>query len=163
MTDSEVLAAEYRAFVKALHPASIEVLVVVDGFWSHRLYPSIPQEHEEMPERDEVLKVFTEYKSTVTPQLLTLVSGHPDPDVRDAAEMTLSSLGHVIMFLAHLTPNEVAGGAARIEKVLDNLKALRNALYRAPFRIERPEPRFTGELLQDFAIRTITAELSGLR
>lgn len=97
MSDSEVLEAEYRAFVKALHPASIDALIAVEDFWSQRIWPSIDRSAREgSADKTGLQKVSEAYKRTAGSRLLTLVLGHPDPDVRAAADELQAVLSTII-------------------------------------------------------------------
>lgn len=154
MADSEVLAAEYRAFIKTLHPAAIQALVAVEGFWANRVYPFIPREDEDPLTNPEVTERILQFEREVKPQLMTLVCGHPDPDVRDASETLLRRMNAAIYYLDPDNLKLVAD--SKLEKVIadmvDSLQDLRRTLYHAPFRIERPEPRFNGDLIEDSAM-----------
>lgn len=155
MSDSEVLAAEYRAFVRALHPASIKVLVAIDVFWLDQVYPLIrPETDKEAPARPVTNELYGEFARIARPELLTLATGHPDPDVRAAAEALMIALERVVVSHIGDRPSDPEG-TALIVAVLDYLRALRRAVYRAPFRIERPTPVFDGELLVDGAVRKL--------
>ncbi|WP_156747657.1 hypothetical protein, partial [Nocardia sp. 852002-51244_SCH5132740] len=105
MNDSGTLDAEYRAFIKALHPATVETVVAVDTFWDD-LYPAIVdvaeralEDRDPDPRDPGELDFYREWRETIRPKLLTLVAGHPDPDVRNAAEVLDKRLRNALFYM----------------------------------------------------------------
>jgi hypothetical protein len=149
MEDSETLDAEYRSFVRALHPATVDGLVAVERFWHHTVKPFFPQDGEEPPTRDQYLDRFEGLRDIVDPSFLPLVHGHPDPEVRDWADLVYRRLTLAVQYLAPDLVGQEDGkvAATAMEQMDKGLVALRGAIYHAPFRSERPKPRYTGELI----------------
>ncbi|MFF0452823.1 hypothetical protein [Nocardia africana] len=153
MNDSEILDAEYRAFIKALHPATVDTLVAVDTFWT-KLYPSVVRVAEQDPEDGHgpdpldlsETDLYGEWRYTIQPKLLTPVAGHPDPDVRNAAELLDRRLLNALFYMnpTHAARQEGEEVTVALDRGHDGLTELRRAIYHAPFRISRPEPDYTG-------------------
>jgi hypothetical protein len=94
-------------FVKALHPTSIEALVAVDEFWPDQVYPFLRSKaREESPNQPLPAKVYEDSARTARHRLLTLASGHLDPDVRNAAEQLLMVLERVVIMHIFDEPGE---------------------------------------------------------
>lgn len=143
MTDSLVLDAEYRAFVKALHPATVQAVVEIQVWWSEKLFPSVavisggdegppPQYTEEELDR--------EFRLVIGPVVIGLINGHPDPDVRETADFLHSRL---VGALFYMNPKRAARQDGRestiaVQRVHAGLSSLRKAVYQAPFRVHRP-------------------------
>jgi hypothetical protein len=171
MNDSETLDAEYRAFIKALHPSTVDTVVVVDTFWA-MLYPAIVRVAERDPEDDRgpdpselsEIDLYAEWRSTIRPQLLTLVYGHADPDVRNTAELLDRRILNALFYM-NPTHDRTEGEEVTValQRGHDGLAELRRAVYHAPFRTNRPEPDYTGrpvhhEPLAAVAVRRARAE-----
>ena len=151
VTESEILDAEYRAFVKALHPATVDALVTVQTWWDQRLFPSVSGANTttgslgsklEHPEDE----LDDEYRYEIGPVLHHLVNGHPDPDVRIAADFLHSRLRGGLFYMDPTRAERQDGEEVlvAIHRCHDGLSALRRAIYHAPFRINRPEPEWDG-------------------
>ncbi len=159
MTNTDVLDAEYRAFIKGLHPATVDTLVAVEVFWMQRLFPTVTaisgrvgEDHE--PEALEPLErtaeeLDTEFRNVIEPKLLTLVHGHPDPDVREAADYLDKRLWGGLFYLDPKRAARQDGeeSLTAVHLVHDGLSTLRRTVYHAPFRIEQPQPRYMGEMV----------------
>lgn len=155
MSDSEVLNAEYRAFIKALHPATVDTLLAVEAFWTQKLFPSVvavsardASEVDRGPdplERPEA-ELDAEWRREIRSKLLNLVHGHPDPDVREAADFLSSRLYGAIFYMAPERAAREGGEESRIavRRVHDGITNLARAIYHAPFRVERPTPTYEG-------------------
>ncbi|MEV0768702.1 hypothetical protein [Nocardia salmonicida] len=104
MSDSEVLSAEYRAFIKALHPHG-RYLDAVASFSMQKLFPSVVAvSARDKSEADRGLdplerpeaELDHECRHDVRTKLLTLVHGHPDPDAREAADCMARLCVHLL-------------------------------------------------------------------
>ncbi|MFD3431201.1 MULTISPECIES: hypothetical protein [Actinomycetes] len=149
MTDSAILDAEYRAFVKSLHPATVATLIVAERFWSSTIQPFIPIEGEEPPTYEHARGIHLELVKEVEPELLTVILGHPDPDVRDAADIVARRLSAALLYLYpdHFESGGGTHATIATTQLTEGLREFRRAVYHAPFRDTRPEPRFTGDLI----------------
>jgi hypothetical protein len=143
MTDSEILDAEYRAFIKVLHPATVQALVRIEVWWSQKLYPSVSGTSagsKGSPLQRPESELDAEYRHEIGPVLLSLVNGHPDPDVREAADYLKSRLFGALFYMDPTRAERSDGEEATIaiHRVHDGLSQLRKLVYRAPFRDARP-------------------------
>lgn len=150
VADSLVLDAEYRVFVKALHPATVQAVVEIQVWWSQKLSPSVaaicagdidgPMQHTEE-------ELDREFRHEIGPVVIGLINGHPDPDVREAADFLHSRLFGALFYMNPKRAERRGGREATIavQRVHTGLSSLRKAVYHAPFRIHRPaDPAWDG-------------------
>jgi hypothetical protein len=147
MTD---LDAEYRAFVKALHPSTVQAVVQIEVWWSQKLFPSVvaisaggSTDPMQYPEEE----LDREFRHVIGPVVLGLVNGHPDPDVREAADFLHSRLFGALFYMDPQRAERQDGRESKIavHRVHNGLSALRKAVYHAPFRVDRPaDPTWDG-------------------
>jgi hypothetical protein len=153
-TDPELAAmldAEYREFVRSLHKDTIGVIVAVESWWDPACLRAallagagevLSREDRECAHRAE-----SDWRCQIHPQLLTLINGHPDPDVRQAADvLDKRTFALILIFHRPAPPNErqKEENKLAIGLIHDGLKQLRRAAYHAPFRVHRPEPDWDG-------------------
>jgi hypothetical protein len=152
-TDPElaaVLDAEYREFVRSLHKDTIATVSRVDDWWHHEAFRvTVFAETRDEGDRNEEdgEQIEREYRNEIHPALMRLINGHPDPEVRDAADFLAKRLWGAIMIIHRPPPrsetreeeNQVA-----IQLIHNGVTALRRAAYHAPFRVHRPEPDWDG-------------------
>lgn len=150
MADSLVLDAEYRAFVKALHPSTVQAVVQIEVWWHQKLFPSvmaiISGSFDDPLQRPEE-ELDTEFRHEIGPVVLGLVNGHPDPAVREAADYLQSRIFGTLFYMKPKRAERRDGQEAQIavRRVHDGLSVLRKAVYHAPFRINRPaDPTWDG-------------------
>jgi hypothetical protein len=98
-----------------------------------------------------------EWRAVIHPKLMTLIHGHPDPDVRQAADFLDKRIWSAILIIGD--PNsldEPEDDASRkrdevkhvtIKLIHDGFTKLRRAAYHAPFRVHRPEPTYEGHII----------------
>ncbi|MFT3662548.1 MAG: hypothetical protein QM809_14570 [Gordonia sp. (in: high G+C Gram-positive bacteria)] len=160
------LDAEYRALIRSLHKDTIDTVVEVQR-WLNPDAMRIAtlhgyKEHEEELARD----LEADWRDRVEPRMFTLSQGHPDPDVRFAADILIKRLWSLVIVMTEpqhsrskTRPDDVVG--VTIHLVHDGLNRLRRAAYHAPFRVHRSEPDFDGiptgntEPLPDRMLKTI--------
>lgn len=153
MTDSAggQLDAEYRAFVRDMHKDTIETILAVEDWWTQdtfRIAALGGYAAEGNDSEDTVRDIDQRWRGTVHPRLLTLVHGHPDPDVRYAADILDKRLWSIILIIDR--PRRDDDDPRRDEKsvavhlVHDGFMRLHRAAYLAPFRVNRPVPRYDG-------------------
>jgi hypothetical protein len=151
VTDTNaVLDAEYRALIRSLHSETIETIVAVETWWTPNCFRIAslggydPDEDGRDP-KAAADAIEDQWRKTVHPRMLTLVHGHPDPDVRDAADFLNKRLWSMILLVG--TPRGKRSddeNSVAIHLVHDGFKRLRRAAYHAPFRADRPVPRYDG-------------------
>lgn len=152
MTDTDaVLNAEYRALIRSLHKEAIETIVAIEGWWTSDCFRIVslggydPDEGGDPDSKAVADAVEEQWRSVVHPRLLTLVHGHPDPDVRDAADFLDKRLWSMILLLdARRRSRSEDETTVAVHLVHDGFKRLRRAAYHAPFRVNRPAPRYDG-------------------
>lgn len=150
MTNSSVLDAEYRAFVKALHPSTVQAVVQIEVWWSQKLFPSVMAIIAggfDDPLQSTEEELDKEFRHVIGPVVIGLVNGHPDPDVRDAADFLHSRLFGALFYMNPKRAERRDGRESLIavRRVHDGLSTLRRAVYHAPFRIDRPtDPTWDG-------------------
>lgn len=155
------LDAEYRQLVRSLHRETIDIIVefqewwdgvrieddgtVVRGAFSVAIFAMSRESTEDLSEEDQHAAKNAEarWRDTVHPRLSVLINGHPDPDVREAADVINKRSFEPIMILNGTPRGDEVNGLA-IKLIHDGLTALRRAAYYAPFRIHRPEPDWDG-------------------
>jgi hypothetical protein len=152
-TDPElaaVLDVEYREFVRSLHKDTIATVSRVDDWWHHEAFRvTVFAETRDDGDFDEEdgKRIEREWRKEIIPTLLPLINGHPDPDVREAADFLNKRFLGAIMIIHRPPPttktreeeNQVA-----IKLIHEGLVKLRRAAYHAPFRVHRPEPEWEG-------------------
>ncbi|ORW32256.1 hypothetical protein AWB91_12430 [Mycobacterium paraense] len=158
---SATLDAEYRELVRSLHRETIDIIVefqewwdgvrieddgtVVRGAFSVAVFLMSRESAEDLNEEDQRAAKIAEarWRDTIHPRLSILINGHPDPDVREAADVLNKRSFEPIMMLNGTPRSDEVNGLA-IKLIHDGLTALRRAAYYAPFRIHRPEPDWDG-------------------
>ncbi|MEA3099772.1 hypothetical protein [Caballeronia mineralivorans] len=155
------LDAEYRELVRSLHRETIDIIVefqewwqgvrieddgtVVRGAFSVAVFAMSRESTEDLSEEDRRAAKIAEarWRDTIHPRLSILINGHPDPDVREAADVLDKRSFEPIMMLKG-TPRDHDVNSLAIKLIHEGLTALRRAAYYAPFRIHRPEPDWDG-------------------
>lgn len=155
------LDAEYRKLVRSLHRETIDIIVefqewwqgvrieddgtVVRGAFSVAVFAMSRESTEDLSEEDRRAAKIAEarWRDTIHPRLSILINGHPDPDVREAADVLDKRSFEPIMMLKG-TPRDHDVNSLAIKLIHEGLTALRRAAYYAPFRIHRPEPDWDG-------------------
>ena len=154
-TDPELAAmldAEYREFVRSLHKDTVAAIVAFEAWWiqglTFRAAVSASYGAELSEEDAEVAKRSEEaWRREIHPMLSNLITGHPDPDVREAADvLDKRSFAPIVMFQRPrgLNEDEEEVNGLAIKLIHDGLNDLRRAAYHAPFRVHRPEPDWDG-------------------
>ena len=151
------LDAEYREFVRSLHRETIAIIVEFEQWWdgTHRntmgcFGPAVLKgAGEELSARDERAAALAEerWRNEIHPRLSILITGHPDPDVREAADVLDKRSFHpIVVFHRPGKPSEKRQeeNSLSIKLIHDGLTDLRRAAYHAPFRVHRPEPDWDG-------------------
>ena len=153
-TDPEldaVLDAEYREFVRSLHKDTIAVIVAVESWWEPDCLRAaavagagevLNQQGRECAERAK-----DDWRCHIHPQLLMLVDGHPDPDVREAADVLDKCTFAPVLIFKRPPPTsgrQIEENKLAIELIREGLTKLRRAAYHAPFRVHRPVPDWDG-------------------
>jgi hypothetical protein len=153
----DVLAAEYRAFVRQLHEQTIGIVAEVDRYWMRDLFREVgnftaavfDREYDEAERKevwDRCMEIQDVLQNEIQPKLNILAFGHPDPDVRRAADVLGGRLQGVVFYydVIHAKRKEGEHATTAIQLAHSGMKELRKAAYHAPFRIERPEPEYDG-------------------
>ncbi|MFD5179762.1 hypothetical protein ACFWM1_28420 [Nocardia sp. NPDC058379] len=160
MTNADaVLDAEYRALVRSLHKDTIDTIIAVESWWEPHCFRAVTlgayapddQDPAELPA--ETVKLEDQWRNELVPKMSTLIYGHPDPDVRDAADFLVKRLWSMIMILHKYRKRrrqDEDENSVAVHLVHDGFERLRRAAYHAPFRIERPVPRFDGIRVGNF-------------
>lgn len=160
-----ILDAEYRELVRSLHRETVNIIVefqewwlgvrcnengnVVRGCFSIAVFMLSRESADELNVQDQLAAKIAEsrWRDAIHPRLSILINGHPDPDVREAADiLDKRSFDPILMFNNGRTPDEKwreEHGLA-IQLIHDGLTELRRAAYHAPFRVHRPEPDWDG-------------------
>ncbi|WP_006245937.1 hypothetical protein [Mycolicibacterium tusciae] len=157
---SATLDAEYRQFVRSLHRETIEIIVEFQewwlgvrgetrGCWTVAIFMLSRESTEKLSDEDQVAAKVAEdrWRDTIHPRLSSLIHGHPDPDVREAADVLDKRSFHpIILFNKSGAPGENTKEEHELglKLIHDGLTALSRAAYHAPFRIHRPEPDWDG-------------------
>jgi hypothetical protein len=155
--NGDILDAEYRAFVRQLHEQTIKIVAEVDRYWMRELYrevgnfsaDALEREYDE-GERKEVwdrcMVLQDRLQNEILPQLNVLAYGHPDPDVRRAADVLGQRLQGVVFYydVIHAKRREGAHATTAIQLAHKGMAELRKAAYHAPFRVDRPAPEYDG-------------------
>lgn len=157
MSENDVLDAEYRAFVRQLHQQTIEIVAEVDRYWMRVLFPEVThfsagvfdREYDEAEQKevwDRAMELQRVLQNEVEPRLNVLAFGHPDPDVRRAANVFGRRMQGVVFYHDVLRAKRKDGKevTTAIQLAHSGLTELRRAAYHAPFRIERPNPEYDG-------------------
>lgn len=149
-TLDEQLDAEYRSLVSALHKDTVDTVVAVQQWWQPDCFRIVSLGgYTATGDDDEAAarEIERDWRDRVHPRLLTLVYGHPDPDVRFAADILDKRLWSMIMILSRPRPDDYARdeeNSVAIHLTHDGFTRLRRAIYHAPFRVHRPLPDFDG-------------------
>jgi hypothetical protein len=152
-----VLDAEYREFVRSLHKDTIAVIVAFESWWTGAQVKTpgcftpavLAGAGHELRARDQRAAAVAEeeWRRTIHPKLSMLINGHPDPDVREAADvLDKRSFEPIVMFDRPPAENKSQSEENKlaIRLIHDALTKLRLAAYHAPFRVHRPEPDWNG-------------------
>lgn len=145
------LDAEYRALIRSLHEDTIKAVVAVQNWWEPDVN-RITVLGGYAGEKEELLAKTLEHKwrTKVHPRLLTLSQGHPDPDVRFAADILDKRLWSAVRLLGEsrrgdgIEPADHDVTSVTVHLIYDGFARLKKATYHAPFRIHRPVPDFDG-------------------
>lgn len=151
MTSAE-LDAEYRAFVRSLHKDTIETVLESQHWWESDCFRIAALGGHSDEEKEMAEAIELDWRARVHPGLMTLAHGHPDPDVRFAADMLDKRLWSIVMIVRRPHREEPdrksddENGVA-VHLVHDGFTRLRRAAYYAPFRTARPVPDYDGVLV----------------
>lgn len=149
------LDAEYRRLVQSLHTETIAAVALIDDWWSYQARMQTIFGMNGGAKPDTVKKLDKQWRGKIRKALRQLIIGHPDPNVRDAADYFDARLVGA-MVLVHRKPDDpempVKEGDPDKEQVdtftmqlVDQgLIELRRAAYHAPFRVHRPDPDWDG-------------------
>lgn len=150
-SDSQ-LDIEYRAFVRSLHTDTINTVLAVESWWQPGCFRIAAlggyTEDGNTDSKDVAEAIEQDWRQIIHPRLLTLVNGHPDPDVRFAADVLVKRLWSMILIVT--SPRHGRGrdrdeeNSVAVHLVHDGFERLRRTTYHAPFRINRPSPTYTG-------------------
>ncbi|WP_131815181.1 hypothetical protein [Mycolicibacterium holsaticum] len=82
----------------------------------------------------------------IEPQLNILAYGHPDPDVRRAADVFGRRMQGVVFChdVQRARRKDGKEATTAIQLAHTGLRELRRAAYQAPFQVNRPEPDYDG-------------------
>ncbi|WP_280345089.1 hypothetical protein [Nocardia abscessus] len=150
--DAAVLDAEYRAFVRSLHHHTIDTIIEVESWWTQDCLPIVnwggydPDHQERTGSKADAGRAEEQWRRVVRPRLWRLVHGHPDPDVRQAADFLDTRLLSVVALLGAQDRHDRSeqGNVVAVHLVHDGFTRLHRAAYHAPFRVDRPEPSYDG-------------------
>lgn len=155
------LDAEYRELVRSLHRETIDIVVefqewwqgvrieddgtVVRGAFAVAVFAMSRESTEDLSQEDQHAAKVAErrWRDTIHPRLSILINGHPDPDVREAADV-LAKRSFEPMIMMHGNPKGDEVNGLAIQLIHDGLTRLRRAAYYAPYRVHRPEPDWDG-------------------
>lgn len=155
------LDAEYRDLVRSLHRETIDIVVefqewwqgvrieddgtVVRGAFTVAVFAMSRESTEDLSEQGQHAANVAErrWRDTIHPRLSILINGHPDPEVREAADV-LDKRSFEPMIMMHGTPKGDEVNGLAIQLIHDGLTRLRRAAYHAPYRVHRPEPDWDG-------------------
>lgn len=155
------LDAEYREFVRSLHRETIDIIVEFQEWWmgvhiddsgqvtrgcfTVAVLMGSRESAEELSEEDQRAARIAEarWRDTIHPRLSILINGHPDPEVREAADV-LDKRSFEPTIMLHGTPKSDEEHGLAIRLIHDGLTELRRAAYYAPFRVHRPDPDWNG-------------------
>lgn len=144
------LDAEYRAFIRSLHKDTIDTIIAAEKWWDDcfRIVSLGGDAAKEADSEDSAEAIEADWRQTVRLRILTLINGHPDPDVRFAADILVKRLWSVVLILTRLRRESdrrrEEEDTVAIHLVHDGFERLRRAAYHAPFRITRPSPTYDG-------------------
>lgn len=154
---SDVLDAEYRAFIRQLHEQTISIVAEVDRWWMQVLFREVTNFAAEVFDRDydetEQKEAYDRgselqdvLQNEIEPQLNILAYGHPDPDVRRAANVLVRRLLGVVFYhdVERTRRKNGKNATTAVQLAHSGMTDLRRAAYHAPFRVERPEPEYDG-------------------
>ncbi|MCZ0732209.1 hypothetical protein [Mycolicibacterium iranicum] len=152
--DSDVLDSEYRELVRQLHPQTISVVVDVNIWWMQVLFREVSMftasvfdsDFDDEKVRERANELQHELQNDVERKLNTLAFGHPDPDVRRAAQAMTDHLFGVIFYYdgMHAKRKDGREATTAIRQAHSGMVELRRAAYHAPFRTSRPTPDYDG-------------------
>ncbi|WP_166904380.1 hypothetical protein [Mycobacterium sp. DL440] len=162
MTDNDVLNAEYRAFVRQLHEQTIAIVAEADRYWNRELFREVAmftagvfdREYDEAQQKevwDRAMELQDRLQNDIQPKLNILAFGHPDPDVRRAADIFSRRLQGVVFYhdVIHARRREGEHATTAIQLAHRGLTELRRAAYHAPFQVERPQPEYDGNSVHE--------------
>ncbi|WP_135453386.1 hypothetical protein [Mycobacterium sp. DL99] len=152
------LDAEYRELVRSLHQETISIISDFEQWWiggDSKLPGCFAATVTkgggfELSAKDQRTADRAEerWRNYVHPRMSILINGHPDPDVREAADV-LDKRSFFPIVLFHRPDGERSEERKEenhlaVKLIHDGLSDLRRAAYRAPFRVHRPEPDWDG-------------------
>lgn len=145
---SAVLDAEYRELVRSLHRETIDIIIAVESWWipdNFRVAVSAGGGFE-LNERDQKVAANAEASwRDLHRKLAVLINGHPDPDVRQAADiLSKRTFAAVMIMTGPLREGRDEENSLATQLINDGIIDLRRAAYHAPFRVHRPEPEWDG-------------------
>ena len=143
--------------MRSLHRETIAIIVEFEQWWQGMYRntmglfgPAVLKgAGEELSGKDLRAAALAEerWRHEIHPRLSVLITGHPDPAVREAADVLDKRSFHPIVVLHRPgVPSEARQqeNSLSIKLIHDGLTELRRAAYYAPFRIHRPEPDWDG-------------------
>lgn len=145
----QAVRAERRAFVRDLHAETVDLVVDLALFvrsLAARVVTSPNSPAEAKAARDQVEQ---RWEGDLMRRVRRAEFGHPDPDVREAAEQLFDDMWPFIVAAGHCVDDRFAGkrepgeGARAWDTVRDSLAELRRAVYAAPHR-DVPAIRYDG-------------------
>ncbi|MEH3129166.1 MAG: hypothetical protein PGN27_04295 [Mycolicibacterium neoaurum] len=153
----DVLDSEYRAFVRQLHERTIGVVAEIDRYWMRELFREVTlfassvfdrefTDEQQKESWNRAMELQDKLQKEIEPNLNWLAYGHPDPDVRRAANVVQQRMANVIMYrdAMHAKRDEGRHATTAVQLVHSGMKDLRRVAYHAPFRVRRPEPEYDG-------------------
>lgn len=148
---ADQLDVEYRAFVRLLHKDAVHAVINAHQWWRgdvSRIVMLGGYDDSGGQDSEEVAKALElRWRNEVLPQLEALAHGHPDPDVRLAADVLVKRVWSIILILIHPRTDEGMESSEKsvaVHLVHDGFTRLHKAVYHAPFRVDRPSPIYEG-------------------
>lgn len=145
------LDAEYRALIRSLHADTIKIVVAVQRWWEPDVNRMTVLGGYAGEDEERLAKALEhKWRTKVHPRLMTLAQGHPDPDVRFAADILDKRLWSAVLLLGEsrrddgIEPPDYDVTSVTVHLIYDGFARLKKATYHAPFRVHRPIPDFDG-------------------
>jgi hypothetical protein len=155
--NDDVLDAEYRAFVRQLHEQTIGIVAEVDRYWMRELFREVTnfvagvfdREYDQAEQKevwDRCMELQDVLQNEIQPQLNILAFGHPDPDVRRAANVFSGRLQGVVFYhdVIHARRKDGNEVTTAVHLAHKGLKELRRAAYHARSGLSGPRRTMTG-------------------
>lgn len=159
--------AERRAFVRELHAETVRLVVDLDLFVRSLRGDAIAGPIGESKDRRSPRTIVDEdWEDDLLKRLRQVEYGHPDPDVRDAAEQVDDDMWmYITMAVSAL---EVLGRRPRtleerskvVSAIDAGMKGLRQAVYAAPHR-QVPKIRYDGSQRAPRTLRALAENSDG--